>query len=78
MKRYTNFDDIDRDLKFLRLKSRIDMEEVKLSIRYGKETLSDTFSPINLIVGTIGSILQKAFVLKIVDKLVGGISRKLH
>ena len=77
MKRYTTFDEVNRDLKFLRLKSKIDMEQIKIDVRNSKETISDTFSPINLIVNTIGSIVQKAFVLKVVDKLVGGITRKL-
>ncbi len=71
MKRYTTFEEIDRDLKYLRLKSQIDLEEVKLGLHNSKETISETFSPINLIVGTVGSILKKAFVLKMVDKLIG-------
>ena len=71
MKRYTTFEEIDRDLKYLRLKSQIDLEEVKLGINEGKETISETFSPINLVANTVGSILKKAFVLKMVDKLIG-------
>lgn len=71
MKRYTTFEEIDRDLKYLRLKSQIDLEEVKLGLNHSKETINDTFSPINLIAGTVGSILKKAFVLKMVDKLIG-------
>ncbi len=71
MKRYTTFEEIDSDLKFLRLKSQIDLEEVKLGIHESKETISETFSPINLIANTVGSILKKAFVLKVVDKLIG-------
>lgn len=71
MKRYTTFDEIDRDLKYLRLKSQIDLEEVKLGLNESKETIRDTFSPINLIAGTVGSIIKKAFVLKVVDKLIG-------
>jgi len=71
MKRYTTFEEIDRDLKYLRLKSQIDLEEVKLGIHESKETISETFSPLNLIANTVGSILKKAFVLKVVDKLIG-------
>ncbi len=71
MKRYTTFKEIDRDLKYLRLKSQIDLEEVKLGLNEGKETISEAFSPINIIVSTLGSILKKAFVYKIVDKLIG-------
>ncbi len=71
MKKYTTFDEIDRDLKYLRLKSQIDLEEVKLGLNESKETIRGTFSPINLIAGTVGSIIKKAFVLKVVDKLLG-------
>lgn len=71
MKRYTTFEEINRDLRYLRLKSQIDLEEVKLDLKESKEILNETFSPINIIVGTVGSILKKAFVLKMVDKLIG-------
>tara|TARA_R100000935_G_C2820056_1_gene159305 strand:- start:626 stop:874 length:249 start_codon:yes stop_codon:yes gene_type:complete len=71
MKRYTTFEEIDRDLKYLRLKSQIDLEEVKLGITKSKETISDTFSPIGIVANTVGAILKKAFVLKAVDKLLG-------
>ena len=71
MKRYTTFEEIDRDLKYLCLKSQIDLEEVKLGLNQSKETLNETFSPINIIASTVGSILKKAFVLKVVDKLIG-------
>ena len=71
MKRYTNFEEIDQDLKYLRLKSKIDMEEMKIGIHKAKLTLKETFSPIPFIANTVGSILKKAFVLKVVDKLIG-------
>ncbi len=71
MKRYTTFDEIDRDLRYLRLKSQIDLEEVKLSVNNGKESLMESLSPMNLIASTLGAILKKAFVLKMVDKLIG-------
>ncbi len=71
MKQYTNFEDIDKDLKFLRLKSRIDLEEVKLGFSRSKEIAKETFSPINLIASTVASIIKKTFVLKVVDALVG-------
>lgn len=71
MKRYTSFEEIDRDLKYLRLKSQIDLEEVKLGINSGKNVISETFSPMNLIATAVGSIVKKAFVLKVVNKLIG-------
>lgn len=72
MKRYTDFDEIDRDLKFLRLKSRIDLEEVKIGFYYSKETLAEILSPVNFIAGTIVSIAKKAFILKIASKVISG------
>ncbi len=71
MKRYNTFEEIDRDLKYLRLKSQIDLEEMKMGLNESKETIRETFSPINLIAGTVASIVKKAFVLKVVDKLIG-------
>jgi hypothetical protein len=71
MKRYTTFEEIDRDLKYLRLKSQIDLEEVKLGLSQSRETISEAFSPINLVANALGSIIKRAFVLKVVDKLIG-------
>lgn len=71
VKRYTTFEEIDKDLKYLRLKSKIDQEELKIGVHISKETLKETFSPINLIASTLGAIIKKTFVLKVVDALVG-------
>lgn len=71
MKSYTSFDEIDRDLKFLRLKSKIDLEQVKLDINTSKEIMVETFSPVNLIANLAASIIKKAFFLRVVDKLLG-------
>ena len=71
MKRYTNFEEIDQDLKYLRLKSKIDLEEMKIGFYNSKVTLKETFSPVTFIANTIGSIIKKTFILKVVDKLIG-------
>lgn len=71
MKRYTSFEEVDQDLKYLRLKSQIDLEEIKMSVASTKETISETFSPINLIANTVGSIIKKAFLLRVVDRIIG-------
>ena len=71
MKRYTTFEEIDRDLKFLRLKSRIDKEETKLSLQYAKLNLNEVFSSLGVIVGALGSIAAVAFIFKMVGKLIG-------
>lgn len=66
-RRYTNFDDIDRDLRFLKLQTQIDKEELKLRAHNIKETLS----PLGIITNVFGAIAKKAIVLKAIDKLVG-------
>ena len=71
MIRYTTFEEIDRDLKYLRLKRKIDKEEVKLGVRNTREIIIEDFSPMNLIANAVGSMIKKAFVLKVVDKLIG-------
>lgn len=67
MKEYSSFEEIDRDLKILKLRNQIDKEEIRMSIEHTKESLS----PISLIGGVLGSIVQKAFVLKAVSKIFG-------
>ncbi len=67
MRRYSNFDEIDKDLKILKLQTEIDKEEIKLSLDQTKESLS----PMSLIGGTVGAIIQKALVLKAVSKIFG-------
>ncbi|MGB3345331.1 MAG: DUF6327 family protein [Aequorivita sp.] len=71
MKRYNSFEEIDTDLKYLRLKSKIDWEEIKIGVANTKETFGETFSPINLVVNVVGSVVRKVFVFKMIDKLIG-------
>ncbi|MBT8319104.1 MAG: hypothetical protein KJP01_03160 [Gramella sp.] len=67
MRVYSSFDEIDKDLKILKLQTEIDKEEIKLSIDQTKDSLS----PVSIIGSTIGSIIQKALVLKAVSKIIG-------
>lgn len=67
MKEYTSFEEIDRDLEILKLQTEIDKEEIKLSIERAKEGIS----PISMLGSMMGSILEKAIVLKAVTKLTG-------
>ncbi|AVR44836.1 hypothetical protein C7S20_05905 [Christiangramia fulva] len=67
MRTYTNFDEIDKDLKILKLQTEIDKEEIKLSVDQVKSNLS----PVSLLGGTVGAIIQKAIVLKAVSKIFG-------
>ena len=67
MKEYSSFKEIDRDLKILKLQTKIDREEIKLNIERTKGALS----PLSLAGSMVGSILQKALILKAVTKLTG-------
>ena len=67
MKVYNSFEEIDKDLKILRLQTEIDMEEIKLSLDQAK----DGFSPLSIIGNTVGNILQKALILKTISKVFG-------
>ena len=73
MKKYTNFDDVDRDLKYLRLKRKIHLEEIKFNFHSTKEAVKDTFSPVNMVVNTVSSVARKAFLAKVVGGVVGKI-----
>ncbi|PRX51590.1 DUF6327 family protein [Salegentibacter salegens] len=67
MKEYSSFKEIDRDLKILKLQTKIDQEEIKLNIERTKSAMS----PLSLMGSIAGSILQKAFILKAVTKITG-------
>lgn len=67
MKEYSSFDEIDRDLKILKLQTQIDKEEIKLSY----ELIKDNMSPLSLITSISSSIIRKALVLKAVAKVFG-------
>lgn len=71
MKRYSSFEEVDRDLKILKLQTEIDKEEIKLAVDQTKESLS----PKSLIGGIVSTAIQKALVLKAVSKIFG-IKRK--
>ncbi|MFC6860685.1 DUF6327 family protein [Zunongwangia atlantica] len=67
MKQYSSFEEIDRDLKILKLQTQIDKEEIKLTI----EEVKDSLSPIRVVGNAVGAIMQKAIVLKAVAKIFG-------
>ncbi len=67
MRKYSSFDEINRDLKILKLQAQIDKEEIKLTIEEVKETLS----PVKVLGNAVGAIVQKALVLKAVGKVFG-------
>lgn len=60
MKVYRTFEEIDHDLKVLKLQAQIDKEQVKLGISRIKED----FSPFHLAGSMVGSITKKIIMLK--------------
>lgn len=67
MKQYSSFEEIDRDLKILKLQNEIDKEEIKLSIQETK----DNMSPLSLAGSVITAAVKKALVLKALAKMWG-------
>lgn len=67
MKQYSSFEEIDRDLKILKLQNEIDKEEIKLSIQETKDNLS----PLSLAGSVITAAVRKALVLKALAKVWG-------
>lgn len=67
MKQYSSFEEIDKDLKILKLQSQIDKEEIKLTL----EEVKGGLSPLSILGSTASAILQKALVLKAVGKIFG-------
>lgn len=67
MKVYNSYEEVDNDLRILRLQSQINKEKIKINYHHIKEDLE----PINMVTGLLGSIAKKAFILKSVAKLVG-------
>ena len=66
-KRYTSYDQVDRDLKILKLQTDIDKEEVKLSV----DQVKSNASPASLGSDLFGSVIQKALILKAISKIFG-------
>ena len=67
MKVYSSFEQIEHDLKILKLQQQIDKEQLKANFN----DMKDGFNPLGSIASTVGAIVKKAFVYKAVDKLMG-------
>ncbi len=70
MKKYKNFDEIDRDLKYLRLKSKIELEELKLSINDTKETITEELAPRNLLAAAVGPLVKHTVLAGVVNRFI--------
>lgn len=71
MKVYNSFDQIEQDLRILKLKKQISQEELRLNVNGAKNGISSGFSPVSTIGTMIGSLLQKAVVAKLVGTIFG-------
>lgn len=71
MKRYTDFDEIDRDLKYLSLKSKIDFEEVKLGIKNSKGFMGETVDALKVAAGAAGTLIMGTILFKMVENILG-------
>ncbi|MEN8816561.1 MAG: DUF6327 family protein [Nonlabens sp.] len=67
MRVYNSFDEMDRDLRYLKLQQQVHQETMKLQINEVKESLS----AVSILSNIVGSIAKKAVVLKVVNKLIG-------
>ncbi|TRZ46055.1 DUF6327 family protein [Robertkochia solimangrovi] len=65
MKIYTSFEDVDRDLKILKLKKEIQKEQLKLSINEAKEN----FSFMGVVGKSAGFVIKRILTLKLINKL---------
>ncbi len=64
-KQYTSFDEIDRDLKVLKLERQIDEEKIKLAIQNTKKELY----PVNVL-GGLAPLIQKIAISLVAKKLI--------
>ncbi|AGC76543.1 hypothetical protein LX97_01204 [Nonlabens dokdonensis] len=67
MRVYNSFDEMDRDLRYLKLQQQVHQETMKLQVNEVKESLS----AVSILSNIVGSIAKKAVVLKVVNKLIG-------
>ncbi len=67
MKQYTTFEELDRDIKFYKLKANIEEEELKISFSQTQDQIENLLSPVSILMKILGGIAKKAAVLKIFD-----------
>lgn len=67
LKTYSSFDEIDKDLRILKLQQKINVEQIKLDLNNFKSGLS----PVAMVASTVGAIAKKAFLAKLVTKVFG-------
>lgn len=68
-KKYSSFEQINKDLKILRLEREVDKEQLKLNI----EQLKNSFYPTSLL-GGLGGITKKFLLTMVIKKFVKKLS----
>lgn len=71
MRVYSNFEQIDRDLRILKLKQEINKEELRLNVNGARDSVTSGLSPISIVGSMAGSLIQKALVAKLVGTIFG-------
>ena len=66
MKIYTSFEELDKDIKVLKLEKEISKEEIKLNFN----GIKDDFSFLNVVGKTASSVIQKALTFKLIRNLI--------
>jgi len=67
MKIYETYEEVNHDLKILKLQTQIDKEKIRLATN----SIKEDFSPVSVASGIIGKIAKRALILKAVAKIVG-------
>ncbi|MGB7395084.1 MAG: DUF6327 family protein [Pricia sp.] len=70
-KRYSSFDEIDQDLKILKLERDIDRENLKMTFRQAKSNLYPTS-----LLGGVGGIVKKFLISLFAKKVLNRFSSK--
>ncbi len=73
MREYKNFDEIERDLRLLKLQQEIDKEKIILSYNQTKKSLS----PMSILKSAGGAFLKSTLILKGTTKILDFIGSKL-
>ncbi|HET8810918.1 MAG TPA: DUF6327 family protein [Flavobacteriaceae bacterium] len=71
MRVYRTFEEIDRELKILRLQSKIEKEQLKIGVARVKED----FSPVSMVGNFVGGFAKKAVLLKMVSGIIGRLKK---
>jgi hypothetical protein len=67
MKIYETYEEVNHDLKILKLQTQINKEKIRLTTN----SIKEDFSPVSVATGIIGKIVKRALILKGVAKIVG-------